>query len=122
MPLYEYKCDNCGDVFELIQRFSDTPLSTHEKCGGGPVHRLLSAPALHFKGTGWYITDYAKSGSSSPDKAEKSDKSEKNGPGKAAAESKSSSSSGSDSKSSSEKSSSTEGSKPSSPASGTSNP
>ena len=63
MPLYEYKCDNCGEVFELIQRFSDAPLHVHAKCGG-PVHRLISAPALHFKGSGWYITDYAKKGGS----------------------------------------------------------
>jgi len=62
MPLYEYKCDQCGDVFELIQRFSDEPLTVHEKCGG-PVHRLISVSALQFKGSGWYITDYAKSGS-----------------------------------------------------------
>jgi putative FmdB family regulatory protein len=61
MPLYEYKCENCGEVFELIQKFSDTPLTTHEKCGG-TVHRLLSAPALQFKGSGWYVNDYAKSG------------------------------------------------------------
>jgi predicted nucleic acid-binding Zn ribbon protein len=47
-----------------MQKFSDDPLSTHEKCGG-PVHRLLSAPALQFKGSGWYITDYAKSSSGS---------------------------------------------------------
>lgn len=108
MPLYEYKCDNCGDVFELIQRFSDSPLTVHEKCGG-PVHRLLSAPALHFKGSGWYITDYAKSGSGasgSSDKSEKSEKSEKagkNGGSKSDSDSKSSSESKtSDSKSSSE--------------------
>jgi putative FmdB family regulatory protein len=63
MPLYEYQCENCGDVFELIQKFSDTPLATHEKCGG-PVHRLISRSALQFKGSGFYITDYAKSGSS----------------------------------------------------------
>jgi putative FmdB family regulatory protein len=62
MPLYEYQCENCGDVFELIQKFSDTPLATHEKCGG-PVHRLISRSALQFKGSGFYITDYAKSGS-----------------------------------------------------------
>ncbi|MBV8819347.1 MAG: zinc ribbon domain-containing protein [Acidobacteriaceae bacterium] len=61
MPIYEYKCEGCGDVFEQIQRFSDEPLKVHEKCGGA-VHRLLSAPALQFKGSGWYITDYAKSG------------------------------------------------------------
>lgn len=63
MPLYEYKCENCGEVFEKIEKFSDTPLSTHEKCGG-PVHRLLSAPALQFKGSGWYVNDYAKGGTS----------------------------------------------------------
>ena len=63
MPLYEYQCENCGDVFELIEKFSAEPLTTHEKCGG-KVHRLISAPALQFKGSGWYITDYAKGGSS----------------------------------------------------------
>ena len=64
MPLYEYQCDACGSVFEVRQRFSDEPLKVHENCGGA-VHRLLSAPALQFKGSGWYVTDYAKSGSSS---------------------------------------------------------
>ncbi len=59
MPLYEYQCDTCGSVFEKMQRFSDEPLTVHEGCGG-PVRRLLSAPALQFKGTGWYITDYAR--------------------------------------------------------------
>jgi putative FmdB family regulatory protein len=59
MPLYEYKCDQCGQVFEVIQKFSDSPLATHPACGGH-VDRLLSAPAFHFKGTGWYATDYAK--------------------------------------------------------------
>lgn len=63
MPLYEYKCEKCGNLFEVMQKFSDEPLKTHENCGGA-VHRLLSAPALQFKGSGWYITDYAKSGSS----------------------------------------------------------
>jgi putative FmdB family regulatory protein len=62
MPLYEYQCDKCGDVFETMQRFSDEPLKVHDACGG-PVHRLLSAPALQFKGSGWYITDYAKNAS-----------------------------------------------------------
>ena len=59
MPLYEYKCSSCGDVFELIQKFSDQPLTVHEKCGGA-VERLMSAPSLRFKGTGWYVTDYGK--------------------------------------------------------------
>lgn len=72
MPLYEYKCNGCGQVFEVIQRFSDTPLTQHEQCGG-PVERLLSAPALQFKGSGWYITDYPKSGASKTDNGNKSE-------------------------------------------------
>lgn len=59
MPLYEYKCEKCGEVFEVMQKFSDEPLIKHQKCGG-EVHRLLSAPALQFKGSGWYVNDYAK--------------------------------------------------------------
>jgi len=59
MPLYEYKCDGCGEVFEVKQKFSDEPLTVHDKCGGH-LERLISAPALQFKGTGWYVTDYAK--------------------------------------------------------------
>ena len=59
MPLYEYKCDSCGSVFEVIQKFSDEPLKVHQDCGG-TLERLLSPPALRFKGTGWYITDYAR--------------------------------------------------------------
>ena len=61
MPLYEYKCQKCGEVFEVKQKFADEPLTVHEKCGG-PLERLISAPALQFKGTGWYVTDYARSG------------------------------------------------------------
>lgn len=63
MPVYEYRCDTCGQTFEVIQKFVDEPLTVHEGCGG-PVHRLLSAPALQFKGSGWYVTDYAKGKSS----------------------------------------------------------
>jgi putative FmdB family regulatory protein len=59
MPLYEYKCASCGETFEIIQKFSDAPLQVHEKCGGR-VERLISTSALQFKGTGWYVTDYAK--------------------------------------------------------------
>jgi putative FmdB family regulatory protein len=61
MPLYEYRCSKCEQVFEVMQKFSDEPLTTHEACGGG-VERLVSAPALQFKGSGWYITDYARAG------------------------------------------------------------
>ena len=59
MPLYEYQCDACGHRFELIKKFSDPPLKVCPKCGGA-VHKLQSAPAFQFKGTGWYVTDYPK--------------------------------------------------------------
>jgi putative FmdB family regulatory protein len=64
MPLYEYRCHKCGARFEAIQKFSDAPLAEHANCGG-EVERLISAPALQFKGSGWYITDYAKAGAGS---------------------------------------------------------
>ncbi len=63
MPLYEYQCDACGRRFEKIQKFSDAPLEVCVLCGKGPVHKLMSSPAIQFKGSGWYITDYAKKGS-----------------------------------------------------------
>jgi putative FmdB family regulatory protein len=69
LPLYEYKCEGCGETFEVIQKFSDEPLTVHEKCGGH-VHKLMSAPAFQFKGTGWYVTDYAKGNVSGPPKPE----------------------------------------------------
>ena len=65
MPLYEYLCHSCGKKFEVIQKFSDEPLKIHEECGG-EAERLISAPAFHFKGTGWYVTDYAKGNSGAP--------------------------------------------------------
>jgi putative FmdB family regulatory protein len=71
MALYEYQCENCGELFEVIQKFADEPLTTHEKCGG-KVHRLLSAPALQFKGSGWYVNDYAKGSRSSSNGESKS--------------------------------------------------
>lgn len=84
MPLYEYKCQSCGDIFELIQKFSDPALTVHEKCGG-TVERLISASALQFKGSGWYVNDYGKggskpagaNGSDKGDKSEKADKADK---------------------------------------------
>jgi putative FmdB family regulatory protein len=86
MPLYEYKCAKCGEVFELIQKFSDEPLHEHAGCGGA-LEKLLSAAALQFKGSGWYVNDYGKNGSGGKEKAksdasngkktEKSEKSEK---------------------------------------------
>ncbi len=68
MPLYEYECDACGHRFEVIQKFSDPPVEKCPKCGA-PVHKLLSSPAIQFKGSGWYITDYAKKDSTSATKA-----------------------------------------------------
>ena len=65
MPLYEYKCQSCGEVFETIQKFSDTPITVHEKCGG-QVERLISTSALQFKGSGWYVNDYGKGNSKEP--------------------------------------------------------
>ena len=62
MPLYEYQCDACGKRFEIIQKFSDAPPEVCRVCGGAPVQRLFSSPAIQFKGTGWYITDYAQKG------------------------------------------------------------
>ena len=67
MPLYEYLCQACGARFELIRRFSDPPLTTCPTCGAEKVEKLVSSPAIQFKGSGFYITDYArKSGEGSP--------------------------------------------------------
>jgi putative FmdB family regulatory protein len=66
--LYEYSCETCGR-FEVLQKFSDAPLTACPTCGKA-IHRLISAPAIQFKGTGWYVTDYARK--SAPD-AKKSD-------------------------------------------------
>jgi putative FmdB family regulatory protein len=65
MPLYEYECGACGHRFEIIQKFSDGPPDACPKCGKGPLQRQQSSPAFQFKGTGWYVTDYAGKGKSS---------------------------------------------------------
>jgi putative FmdB family regulatory protein len=65
MPLYEYECESCGVRFEVIQKFADPSVDTCRACGG-KVHRLMSAPAIQFKGTGWYITDYARKDKAAP--------------------------------------------------------
>jgi putative FmdB family regulatory protein len=59
MPLYEYQCEACNHRFERIQKFSDPPVDTCPTCGGA-VRKLISSPAIQFKGSGWYITDYAR--------------------------------------------------------------
>jgi putative FmdB family regulatory protein len=104
VPLYEYECAKDG-TFEQIQKFSDPPLTTCPTCGG-PVEKLLSAPAIQFKGTGWYITDYARKGDSGGKKDEgKKDaasstksSSEGSSSGTSSSDAKTSSSSGSDKK------------------------
>jgi putative FmdB family regulatory protein len=104
MPLYEYKCHKCNRTFEVRQKFSDDPLTVHEGCGGD-VERLLSVPALQFKGSGWYVTDYAKGGASSATNGT-------NGKSGTKSESSSTESSSSDSKATPAKSESKSESKP----------
>jgi putative FmdB family regulatory protein len=65
MPIYEYRCEKCGNVFEVLQRFSDAPVKLHEGCGG-EVEKLISHSAFQLKGSGWYQTDYAKGSSAAP--------------------------------------------------------
>jgi putative FmdB family regulatory protein len=74
MPLYEYQCDACGHRFEVIQKYSDAPVDVCPKCAG-VVHKLFSSPAIQFKGSGWYITDYARAGKSDGKSEGKSDSS-----------------------------------------------
>jgi putative FmdB family regulatory protein len=69
MPLYEYQCEKCGKLFEVLQRYSDAPLTVHENCGGAVV-KQLSAPGFQFKGSGWYVTDYGKGGAKPEAKSE----------------------------------------------------
>ena len=69
MPLYEYECGACGHRFEIIQKFSDGPPDACPQCGKGPLQRLQSSPAFQFKGTGWYVTDYAGKGKGSGEKS-----------------------------------------------------
>jgi putative FmdB family regulatory protein len=73
MPLYEYECRSCGKRTEVLQRFADAPLAACPHCGG-EVKKLFSAPAVQFKGTGWYVTDYA--GKGKPGGGESKDKSD----------------------------------------------
>ena len=68
MPIYEYECQACGERVEVLQRVSDEPLAECESCGG-ELKRLISPPAFQFKGSGWYVTDYARKGSGDGKKA-----------------------------------------------------
>ena len=65
MPLYEFLCKTCGHRFEKIQKFSDPPPTECPACGEDEIEQVIHAPAVQFKGSGWYVTDYAKKGSSS---------------------------------------------------------
>ena len=90
MPIYEYSCLKCGERTEALQSLYDAPLTTCEACGG-ELKKLLSAPSFQFKGSGWYVTDYAKKGG----KPTESSESKGEGASKSGSESKS----GSDTKS-----------------------
>jgi len=79
MPLYEYKCSSCASVFEVIQKVDAPALKKCLKCGA-PVHKIISPPALQFKGSGWYVTDYAqKEKKSKEPKKTKDDRAKKEG-------------------------------------------
>ncbi len=86
MPIYEYECTECGHRTELLQRHGDPPLESCSECGS-PVRKLFSAPAVQFKGSGWYVTDYAGKGksatpSSTPAKSESASSDAGSGDGK----------------------------------------
>lgn len=75
MPIYEYLCESCGKKFEVLQKFSDEPLLVHPECGG-KLEKLISTSALQFKGSGWYVNDYAKGGTSKPGETKTESKSD----------------------------------------------
>ena len=81
MPLYEYQCKKCHHRFERIQKFSDPHVKKCPDCGG-PVEQVISAPAVQFKGSGWYVTDYAKKSSAPASNGESSGKKEEKKEGK----------------------------------------
>jgi putative FmdB family regulatory protein len=109
MPLYEYECKKCHHRFERLQKFSDPHVKKCPKCGG-PIEQVISAPAVQFKGSGWYVTDYAKksstgsASSSNGDSASKKDAKSKDDSAKSEGSSKSESSKESSPKESSKKS------------------
>ena len=72
MPIYEYRCLDCGHQFELMQKFSDPPAETCTSCSG-TVQKLISRSAFHLKGSGWYVTDYGRNGSANGKTTDKND-------------------------------------------------
>jgi putative FmdB family regulatory protein len=105
MPLYEYECKKCGHRFEKIQKFSDRMVKKCPECGG-VVEQMISAPAVQFKGSGWYVTDYAKKSGSSGSSDSGSKESKRDDKSKSESASKESSGKESTSKESSSKESS----------------
>jgi putative FmdB family regulatory protein len=112
MPLYEYECKKCGHRFEKIQKYSDKMVKKCPECGG-QVEQMISAPAVQFKGSGWYVTDYPKKGSSqgssggdSGPKDKKDDKTKSDTPSKDSSSKESSAKESSPKESSSKESSS----------------
>ena len=73
MPIYEYECAKCGKTIEVIQKFSDKPLKKHQGCGGS-LTKLISAAGFQFKGSGWYVTDYARKGQTEKSESTESSK------------------------------------------------
>jgi putative FmdB family regulatory protein len=98
MPIYEYRCEKCGKVFEVLQRFSDPPVKVHEACGG-EVEKLISHSAFQLKGSGWYQTDYAKGTATTPPAKSEASSESKSADGKAETKSDSKSESKTETKS-----------------------
>jgi len=104
MPIYEYSCKKCGKTIEVIQKFSDSPLKKHQKCGG-TLTKLVSQAGFQFKGTGWYVTDYARKGKNGDSESKETKESSKDSTDKKESAAKAESSSAeSSSKESSKKS------------------
>jgi putative FmdB family regulatory protein len=108
MPLYEYECKKCHHRFEKIQKFSDPHVKKCPKCGG-PIEQVISAPAVQFKGSGWYVTDYAKQ-SSAPSSSNSSSNGDSSSSSKKENKSKSEDSGKSENSQKSESSTKSEGS------------
>jgi len=87
MPIYEYECSKCGEIEEVFQKFSDKPLIKCKRCSG-KLHKLISHSSFHLKGTGWYVTDYAKKSRSNGAPSKKTDDAKSSDPPKTTAKEK----------------------------------
>ena len=103
MPIYEYSCKKCGNTIEVLQKFSDPILKKHKGCGG-TLTKLVSAAGFQFKGTGWYVTDYARKGKGGDSESSKEAKESKESKSESSSKESSKDSSKSTSKESSKKS------------------